>query len=703
MEKIFTMKRLLKISILLFTAFFLFEGSAYAHATVKRKNKCKNGKHYYAKAKVNGPGIFGTGCSKQKEKDWSCNASLAEVSNFIANTGGSNCGCSDVGGQSNTLGATAKAECSASAFTEYCWKTSVCSGFSAGQDFTQPSPIYFGGKGEVSNNFSSKDILFDYNKNTITFSNLNGYLATDSEDLANEKNSISISIASIVEIDGVQTWNVLFQQVIYINNGRLYFEGTKEGLKSSDFISTSFGKGMRYQIKEQNWTIQLADIDENTDIETSVTGDVFNLRDMEANQWCNQPNPNFCPGNFFQNGDFEQLTGDPNIVIPQDIALATGWQAMWGTNQNQTSISLADLHCTGNGTGTAPSPNTNVYAGMWIENRTVTNTNDATYREAMYNRLSTPIGENTGTYSFNFKIADARVSVWNPARPVIIGIYGVYNPSNIIASPPSGSNSTPSNLNLWQSVNASVKVVLLGTITTPSNLNTTWMQQSITFNSNILPVGGITHIMITADDNARPKDYGKLYINFDEFCLQKAAPPISFDPCCPPMNAELMRTLFKFIPTGGINDPYKIEFAPTAFFKNSSQAYCDYIHTIYPNIGRLTFSWELRKADCSTPKIFYNQPVGLNSTIYNWFVPNGNGTINSQTDFFNETLNINECYAIHVGIFTEPESKALGKDCSNNTIFYFKIVVFNGMRKVIISDSKKVVSEYFLEQNNKKN
>lgn len=190
-------------------------------------------------------------------------------------------------------------------------------------------------------------------------------------------------------------------------------------------------------------------------------------------QWCNQPNPNFCPGNLFQNGDFEQLTGDPNKVTDQDIALATGWQAMWGTG------SLADLHCTGNGTGTAPSPNTNVYAGIWIENRTATNTNDATYREAMYNRLSTPIGENTGTYSFNFKIADAKITNSNPVR---IGIYGVYNPSNILANPPTGSNSTPSNLNLWQSVNASVKVVLLGTITTSTSLNTTWTQQSIIFN-----------------------------------------------------------------------------------------------------------------------------------------------------------------------------------------------------------------------------
>ena len=46
-------------------------------------------------------------------------------------------------------------------------------------------------------------------------------------------------------------------------------------------------------------------------------------------QGCGNPNPNFCPGNFFQNGNFETVTGDPELWFDQDIDLATGWSKIW--------------------------------------------------------------------------------------------------------------------------------------------------------------------------------------------------------------------------------------------------------------------------------------------------------------------------------------------------------------------------------------
>ena len=242
---------------------------------------------------------------------------------------------------------------------------------------------------------------------------------------------------------------------------------------------------------------------------------------------CNEPNPSFCPGNFFQNGDFETITGDPEALLSQDIDRATGWQAPWqGPLGAQTS--LADLHCS-NGQqqiGTIPTPNSFVFAGMWVENRPATNTTTATFREGMYNRLATPIAQNTGTYTFNFNIANAMVPGLNNNPTVSIGIYGVFNPNNIPANAPGGSNANPVNINLWQSVNQTgiqppVLVVLLGTFTTPNNFTNTWVPQSVTFNSAILPPGGITHILITADDTARPQTYRKIYVNFDDFCLQR--------------------------------------------------------------------------------------------------------------------------------------------------------------------------------------
>lgn len=243
-------------------------------------------------------------------------------------------------------------------------------------------------------------------------------------------------------------------------------------------------------------------------------------------QWCNRPNQSFCPGNFFQNGDFENVTGNPNARTDQDINLATGWQAMWSRS------SLADLHCTGGNrsTGQAPNPNSNVYAGMWIENRPSTATTNSTYREGMYNQLATPIAKYSGSYSFNFNMANALVGGAQNNLSVAIGIYGVYNPTPSIAAAPTGANSNPLNVNLWQSADPTVEVVLLGVINTPAGFTNTWTPQTIPFNSNILPSGWITHIMITAHDAARPATYRKIYVNFDEFCLQVA--PSNSVYCC---------------------------------------------------------------------------------------------------------------------------------------------------------------------------
>ena len=96
---------------------------------------------------------------------------------------------------------------------------------------------------------------------------------------------------------------------------------------------------------------------------------------------CNRPNPNFCPGNFLQNGDFETITGNPNLSSDVDVNMASGWLSLWNSQVS------ADLQCNGGGnsTGTAPVPNSFVYAGMWIENRPGTNTVNASQREGMQN------------------------------------------------------------------------------------------------------------------------------------------------------------------------------------------------------------------------------------------------------------------------------------------------------------------------------
>lgn len=181
---------------------------------------------------------------------------------------------------------------------------------------------------------------------------------------------------------------------------------------------------------------------------------------------------------------------------------------------------------------------------------------------------------------------------------------------------------------------------------------------------------------------------------------------ISFDPCCPPMNADLMKTLFKIEPGATLNAPYKIKFLTSPLFTNSSQAYCDYIKTLYPSVNRLTYEWRLYTAgNVNTPVVTW---VGTDllpqGRVWNWFVPQGNGILQSTTNFFDPELVVNKWYRVHVGMFTEPASDAFkGAECSGKSYFFVRIQVINGMRKATISDGKNIIAEMDINAPNKKN
>jgi len=253
----------------------------------------------------------------------------------------------------------------------------------------------------------------------------------------------------------------------------------------------------------------------------------FGILPWAEAQWCNTPNPQFCPGNLFQNGDFETVTANPDAATWDDVSLATGWRDMWSSWGQGT---LSDIFCnpSSNKVGpNNPTPNTGVYTGFWLQNQAVT-TSSPLYREGIYNKLSSTIAKNSGSYSINFKLSLDKLTCQNPGNPVKIGVYGVYNPNSTIAPQPT-NNHIPSNLSIWPNASG-VIVVLLGTITPPTPYVTsslTWAPQTVTFNSSILPTNGITHIMITADDTFQPSNPGAVFAYFDEFCVKGE----SF--CCP--------------------------------------------------------------------------------------------------------------------------------------------------------------------------
>ena len=153
-----------------------------------------------------------------------------------------------------------------------------------------------------------------------------------------------------------------------------------------------------------------------------------------------------------------------------------------------------------------------VYAGMWVQSSSQAL---PLYREGMYGSISL-IPHDSGPYEFTFWLARLDTSV--TSGDVEIGIYGIYNPLSTYGTQPT-SMTEPTNLELFGIGNT----VLLGVITVPSTKNNTWVQQQpISFNSNMsgFPADGITHIMITRNDGSLNSSWRKMYLAFDNFCMQ---------------------------------------------------------------------------------------------------------------------------------------------------------------------------------------
>jgi len=226
---------------------------------------------------------------------------------------------------------------------------------------------------------------------------------------------------------------------------------------------------------------------------------------------------NSCIDNNFKNGDFE--TGTPcygnssciHLVSQghhQNIGDADGWVKIWNSNS-----SFADFYSSGYNAGgfPKPCPPTGNYGGCWISNL---NEASATYREGMFGTLINPIVSNTGSYTFSFDMA--KIGGHGISE---IGVYGIYNPSNLPTNQPISSSHVTSNMDLFGVSNT----VLLGTISVPADTSCNKQNYSITFSSSGtgFPVNGVTHILVTRSDNVMS---GRSYCAFDNFCMQISEP-----------------------------------------------------------------------------------------------------------------------------------------------------------------------------------
>ncbi|MDX1270634.1 hypothetical protein [Bizionia paragorgiae] len=219
-----------------------------------------------------------------------------------------------------------------------------------------------------------------------------------------------------------------------------------------------------------------------------------------------------CSG-FIANGDFELVTDDPNGQVGEDIKLATSWKALW---QSGSLVDLFNEDTTdfGNLCFVAPTPVSGAFGAMWVWSSEMMSV-DTTYREGLFNELSTIIKPNTGVYNMSFDYARMDVDCMNGLL-VKVGVYGVYFPEGTELPENPTEQYEPSNLELFGEPNT----VFLGEVVIENLTVNSWNNAAFEFDTNNLnvPIDGITHIMIT-NSHIPTVDRAFMYLGFDNFCL----------------------------------------------------------------------------------------------------------------------------------------------------------------------------------------
>ncbi|MEZ4931618.1 MAG: hypothetical protein R2788_05750 [Saprospiraceae bacterium] len=236
----------------------------------------------------------------------------------------------------------------------------------------------------------------------------------------------------------------------------------------------------------------------------------------------------------------------------------------------------------------------------------------------------------------------------------------------------------------------------------PSNSNGQWAMTgggtATDWNNLIQNVSGIALRLDLPGTQSPTEIYG-----YDNICMKEcpsSIPPYNFDPCCPPMNKELLADLFTYVPTGSITSPYLMDFTPTTAFLTQMQAYVDYLNAINPSVNGLYFTWRIMDmGNGGTALTNYIGNGQIGADVFNHFTPGGT-TINN-SNFFPPQLEINHWYKIHVGMYLNDGIEIFDKSCSNDTWINFNFKMsqerligdFVGNKKEILKQSEIVIGK----------
>lgn len=146
-------------------------------------------------------------------------------------------------------------------------------------------------------------------------------------------------------------------------------------------------------------------------------------------------------------------------------------------------------------------------------------------------------------------------------------------------------------------------------------------------------------------------------------------PPAAIDPCCPPWNSDMLKSMLFYQGTGNISDPYTLRFQPSNAFKQQIQAYINYLNAVNPAITTITIHFAAYDAGNGASPGSGTGQVGSNHWVSWTAGGNGNPSNGAINLFGSGIMQTNRWYQIHTGIYLENKQAFFPESCANNDTY----------------------------------
>lgn len=246
----------------------------YSDADASVRNKCRNGKRYKAKAKVNGP----NGCIRTVVRDNNCSGVDTDLLRLFKSPDDCTCLGPDANIY-NPVGAAARAISKPGEVSEYAFKFGGCRKYRAGGYTTPVDDSEFQNTDTGVESFASfRDYKVDYEHGYLTLSDFKAKLKIQSRDFENEFALFQILVNEIKHDSlGNEIYKEIVRTEVYIQNGKLYIYG-KNIFRNLDFEKHSSEYYYEAIFNNSDLQIDLSNpIDTSMNIEVSLRGDVGNI------------------------------------------------------------------------------------------------------------------------------------------------------------------------------------------------------------------------------------------------------------------------------------------------------------------------------------------------------------------------------------------------------------------------------------------